>query len=400
MNSQPGVLSQSTRDHRLDLLKGLACILMIFAHSTFDASPLSRVLAGEGNSLIHLLYMLGEAAPILFFAVAGITACMQAKKYPPKPVLISFSLLFLLGFSYNGITERDFYQNPAIEIIQIIEFGAALVYIIEYAWKPPPVAYLMIGIGVFSLKLLIDHEPLLKELFSSPQGLLIPPGKFPIFPWLFPFFMGPFAYKTRNINNLILAGASFGLVVALKVLSFPLQVGNKWDMSLGYFLLSCIMLFSSLYVVRAFEFFKLENGKRWILFLGEFSLLFLFIHKFVIRSLHRLAASPELYSFLSEPVLFWVATAMFTTILMKLLLKVSQIWHIKDYFQNTRSWLILAILVLSVPAIIENSTAIYFLELTLGTMFAVYYRLIGKELKQAGAVEAPKASDLRSWFRG
>ena len=63
---------------------------MIFAHSSgVDGSPLTSILYGENDRLTHLIYMVGEAAPIIFFPIVGVTASMQANKYRPKPVLVS-----------------------------------------------------------------------------------------------------------------------------------------------------------------------------------------------------------------------------------------------------------------------------------------------------------------------
>ena len=384
------------RDHSLDLLKGLACILMIFAHSRgVDVSPLTSILYGENDRLTHLIYMMGEAAPIIFFPIVGVTAYMQANKYRPKPVLISFVFLFLLGFSYNGITQRDFYSDFQLEMIQIIAIGAFLVYIIQYTKKPAPATFLVIGLTVFALKILGSHNPWLRELLTFKPGIILPPGPFPLLPWLFLFFLGAFAYNTNNINNLILAGVSIGLFITLKLLSFPLQPGNKWDMSVGYFLLSCFLLFSSFYIVRKFAFFRSEDRKQLVLYLGKFSLLFLFVHKFVIRLLHNLAVWPVPYLVLHRPFVFWFTVLVMTVILMKLILDISAVDVVNRIFQNIWAWVLLAILILLVPTLTKNSIVIYSLELILGIIFAVYYPLLGKAIKQPGTLAVqPKVSQL------
>jgi len=362
---------------------------MVFAHSCgIENSPLSTILSGEGDRLVHLIYMLGEAAPILFFPVAGITAYLQTRRYSPKPVILSYVFLFLLGFSYNGITQGDFYSNFLLEMIQIIALGACLVYIIQYVIKPAPAMYLTIALAIFALKLLNDHVTWLNGLMTVKRGLIVPPGVFPLLPWLFLFFIGVFAYSARNFYNAIMAGTSISLLFLLKFLSFPLELWNKWDMSLGYFLLSCFMLLSVFYVVRRFEFFRNENAKEMVLFWGKYSLLFLFVHKFVIRLLHTIAGTAELYSLLSNPYLFWFLTIVITTFLMKLILRLPSDSYTAKFFQNIWIWLLWVVLIFLVPLLIWNQTTIYVLELLLGIVFAVYYPQLNKLLKQSKQVVA------------
>jgi len=116
------------RDHSLDLIKGFACLLMIFAHAPGIAnSPLTSLLYGHNNKLVQTFYLLGEFAPVFFFSVSGVVGYLQAQKYQPKSVLLGYLFLFFLGFSYNGITQIEFYKDFQIEIIQIIAIGVLAV---------------------------------------------------------------------------------------------------------------------------------------------------------------------------------------------------------------------------------------------------------------------------------
>ena len=375
------------RDRSLDLLKGIACVLMIFAHSSGIESILTGILYGNNSHLVEYVYKIGETAPIFFFAVTGVVACMQAAKYPPKSILLQYSFLFLLGFSYNGITEINYYQDFSFEIIQIIAIGAVFVFLTQYFIKPPLFVFLGIGFSIFLMKLISDHNVWVHQILSLKGGLLIPPGPFPVLPWLSLFFLGPFAYYTKNRNNLIAASISIGLLVILKLFSIPLQPGNKWDMSIGYFLLSCVLLFMSFFVVRIYvRQEKLSQGlvKRiedLILFLGVNSLLFLYIHKFIIRLLHNLATFQYFYQILRHPIVFWSLVLAITVLLMKLILEIFPLSLGNKFLGDIRTWIILVGLILVIPIIIDHTVVIYSFELFFGIIFSIYYPQLRNLLK-------------------
>jgi fucose 4-O-acetylase-like acetyltransferase len=400
------------RDYSLDLLKGLACVLMVFAHSTGVYSPLTSILTGENDTLTKLIYLAGEFAPVFFFSVAGITGYIQAGKYHPKSVLASYLFLFLLGFSYNGITQRNFYDNFEIEIIQIVAIGALSVYLVRYALRPAPVIFLAFALVLFAFKISSEHFHWLEGMTNTVRGIILPPGTFPLLPWLFLFFMGVFAYHTNNVNNLALAIISIGLFDALTWLSFPLEPSNKWDMSIGNFLINCFLLFASFYLIRRSGFLKNTFGKpllqswckyfqrlcanilgmwkvgrRLLLFWGTYSLLFLFVHKFVIMVLHKSTILDVLHFLLRSPYIFWFAVLVITSILMKLILDASSKEFIRNIFEDIRAWFALAGLVLLVPFLIGNDKVVYGVEFLLGIVFSIYYPLLRKTLKPPHRLE-------------
>lgn len=378
------------RDTSLDLLKGIACVLMVFAHSTgIENSPLTSIFLGETSKVIRIIYHLGETAPVLFFAVSGIAGYLQAKKYGIKSVSISYFFLFFLGFSYNGITQRNFYGDFEFEILQIIAVGAFLVFCIQYLNKPLPVVFLVIGCIIFLMKLSLDHFSWIKDQLVFIEGIILPPGTFPLLPWLFLFFLGVYAYIASNKYNLLLASVSMGAFIILEILSLTgklpidLQPTNKWDMSLGYFLLSCFLLFSTFYLTRKFNIDRLKYISQIILFWGETSLLFLFIHKFVIRVLQRSSAwNSFLFAILKNPIIFYVLVLLFTTFIMKLILRIKTNTFVSSIFSDIRAWMVLVVLVLIVPLITKDGVLIYSLELIFGAVFATYYSSLRKSIKQ------------------
>lgn len=81
------------RDHSLDAIKGIGCILMIFAHAKVNLSE---------SIFFQSIIFLGTFAPVLFFAISGITATLQAKK-DPFFIVLFYTMFAFLGLSYNNI---------------------------------------------------------------------------------------------------------------------------------------------------------------------------------------------------------------------------------------------------------------------------------------------------------
>ena len=369
----------------MDFLKGLACILMVLAHSAGAGdTPLAAILAGQGSQLVRLAYLAGEAAPVLFFSVSGVAAYLQARRYSPGVVFVSCLLMFLLGFSYNGITQGDFYREPRIEILQIIAVGTLAVYCLARVRQRASVLFLALSVAAFAVKVASDYMPELTDLLLLKKEVFVPPGAFPLFPWLSLFFGGAFAYSAQNRSNLVMAAACALLLLVLRALSFPLQLTNKWDMSVGYFLLSLSAVFLCFYVVRRFGYFRRKDGKRLVLFWGQSSLLFLFVHKTVISALHGwLSMSAQLAPWPIMPIAFWSTVIVVTTILMIAILACSRRVEVSRWFEDIRPWVLLMCLVLSVPILVENGTMLYALELAFGIVFAAYYPVLRRSIQGA-----------------
>ena len=81
------------RDHSLDAIKGIGCILMIFAHAKVNLSE---------SIFFQSIIFLGTFALVLFFAISGITATLQAKK-DPFFIVLFYPMFAFLGLSYNNI---------------------------------------------------------------------------------------------------------------------------------------------------------------------------------------------------------------------------------------------------------------------------------------------------------
>lgn len=359
---------ETKRDISLDLFKGIACVLMIFAHSGVEKDGTTRLIA-----------FVGELAPVFFFAVAGITGYIQAEKYRPIYFFAACTLIFVLGLAYNGITQGDFYANFQMEIIQIIAAGTFFVYIIRHVGRPTAWVFLALAVLAFACKVVNEHAVFPGLARKAFAGILFPPGVFPIFPWLYLFFAGVFAYKTNNHNNLGIGLACFLSLPLLWALSFDLRPFDKWNISAGYFLLSTGLLLLLFYLVRKFPVHEERLGLRVLLFLGRYSLLFLFIHKFVIRVMRKSVLA-------HYPYLFWIIVFAGTLALMRGGLALSGYSFLQSLFQHAGVWLLLVVLVLLAPVVLHEGRALFAAEFLLGAAFATYYPFLTKMVKEPGRI--------------
>ena len=371
------------RDDSLDILKGVACILMVFSHASIDTR----------NIAILSLGFMGSFAAVLFFSVTGVTAWMQAGRRLPKEVLPPYLILLLAGFSLNGIIHIDFYKNFEVEMLQMIAMGASLVFLAQHFLHPRPVHYFLAGILIYILKLSLDllaQAPISAQVLARPwlQGVLLPPGTFTPIPWLFVFFLGVFAYQASARKNLFLSSiAVFTTLGIFLVTRNPalLDLVNKWDMSIGYFLFSCFCLFFSYYLTKRMVFNKENPISRYILFLGRNSLLFLYFHIFVINILSKLGAAKLVW-------LYWPLVLMITSVLLYIIVLVYPKLNLSKLFHYKVTWLILITCVMITPLAFKNKFTIFLLELFWGVCLSTNYA-ISKELfrvKQVAPIGNPE----------
>src|SRR3990172_9057883 len=281
------------RDIGLDILKGIGCLLMLVAHSN---------LALRGYKPFAFY---GGFAPALFFAVSGVTAAFQAARYAPRGVLLAYLFLFLLGFSFNRITDPGFLEEINFDIIQMIAIGACIVYLLEYYFHLGAWVYLALALLAFSAKFLF-LALLQEQIVFGISSIFVPPGVFPVFPWLFLFFLGMYAYRTRNLYNLLLALIAGGLYFFLLSRGVNLDLENKWDMSIGYFLACCMLVLGGFFLVRAISVFQQRRGMELLLFLGTNSLLFLYVHFPLILYLKDRKIQHTVFVINRNPYLFWL----------------------------------------------------------------------------------------------
>ena len=224
------------RDHSLDLLKGVACVLMLLAHTQLQIDLPTKALT-----------FLGNFTPVLFFAVSGITANFQARKYPVAGILSTYIMIFMLGLSFAAMVSGNFWAAFNMDILQIIAVGVPVLYLVQRYLKPGPWFHLGAALAVFALKLTTDGLSHDLWWMAYMENILLEPGNFVVIPWLFPFFLGMFCHLASNRHNLRLAGTVLLVMGLMQAAGISLGIDNRWDMSTGYFLFSILITSSAFY---------------------------------------------------------------------------------------------------------------------------------------------------------
>jgi fucose 4-O-acetylase-like acetyltransferase len=364
-------LTSSQRDTSIDILKGIGCLVMIVAHSSLKFGGYER------------FKFWGGLAPVLFFAATGVTAAFQAQKYKPRGVLLTYGFLFLLGFSFNRITDPGFLQEPEFDIIQMVAIGSSAVYLLEYYLRPRAWVYLLLGFLTFGLKFLL--QKLLAGIFIvGITNALIPPGIFPIFPWLFLFFFGLFAYRINNYVNLGFAAGFCAILFVLQRANSPIDIENKWDMSPGYFLACIVLVFSTFFVLRFLSSWrkKIFNHEGLLTFLGQNSLLFLYVHFPIILYLKGIRIHRNVQLIFRHPYLFWLLVLGLTLVVMFVLIRLAKWESSARIFDYLIIWILMTALVFAAGIFISTERFTYFIEIGLGILTALFYPKLGNIFKQ------------------
>jgi len=366
MNPMP----PTRRDISIDVLKGVGCLLMLVAHSSLNFGGYER------------FKFWGGLAPALFFSAAGATAAYQAQKYKPRGVLLTYAFLLALGYSFNRITDPGFLQEIEFDIIQTIAVGSSAVYLLEYYLRPPAWVYLLFGFLAFGLKF-VAQILLAGVSIVGATNLLAPPGIFPIFPWLFLFFFGLFAYRIHNYINLGLALGFGAALFILPQINFSLDLENKWDMSLGYFLVCCALTFSVFFVLRVIPFFQQARGNGGLIFLGQNSLLFLYVHFPIVLYLRDARLHRSVKLIFQHPYLFWALALALTLVGMFALMRLPKWSALAALFDYLPVWGLLTALVFVVGILFAaHESFTYSAEIGLGLLTALFYPHLGRLFKR------------------
>ena len=363
--------STTQRDTTIDILKGIGCLVMIVAHSSLKIGGYEQ------------FKFWGGLAPVLFFAATGVTAAFQAQKYKPRGVLLTYAFLFLLGFSFNRITDPGFLEEIEFDIIQIVAISSSLIYLVEYYFRPRVWVYLLLGFLAFGLKFIF--QKLLAGIFIiGVTNALIPPGIFPIFPWLFLFFFGLFAYRINNYVNAGLAAGLGATLIILQKINFPIDIENKWDMSLGYFLVCGTLVFSAFFILRFISSWreKIFKYEGLLTFLGKNSLLFLYVHFPIILYLKEIRIHRNVQLIFHHPYLFWLLVLGLTLIIMIILIWLAKWKFGAQFFDHLPVWIAMTALVFAAGLFISTERFVYIIEIGLGLLTALFYPKLGNIFKQ------------------
>ena len=362
------MMTEKGWDYSLDILKGVGCLLMVVAHSNINFRGYEPYTFWAG------------IAPVLFYAVVGVTASFQARKYRPRGVLITYAFMLMLGFSFNRITDPAWLEEINFDIIQLIAVGASIIYLMEYALKPPEWVYLLFVPLVFWVKI-----PLMAWLdgrfVPGVTGILIPPAIFSVFPWLFLFFLGLFAYRTKNQYNLLLGLATLAAFFFFYANDWNYETHNKWNMTFSYFLVCCSLVFLSYFLVRAVPFLRQRRGLGLLVFLGQNSLLFLYVHFPLVLALREYRIHRSVDIIYKNPSLFWILVLTVTLIIMLVITWLAKVKLFQKPFQFLPTWIFMVLAVFAMGYFFAGRLREYWGQIGVGVLFATFYPYLSALLK-------------------
>ncbi|MBW4084539.1 hypothetical protein [Paenibacillus sp. S150] len=338
-------------DNSLDAIKGISCILMIIAHIPVYFNGNERVFQ-----------IAAGLAPVLFFAVSGVTTTFQVRRRSFRSILSFYALFAVIGFSYNLMWRPEVQAFKIMDVPQIIALGVLSIYLLEKYLKPPLYAYLLLPLLIFSVHYFIGHRlpdfPLRSVLFTETIG-------FTYFPWMLAFAAGIFAYRCSNQANLILALAAGLLLSILSIGGVRESDFSKYNMSVSYLLLSLAVLFGAFYLFRRK---KSYASSSLLLYFGKHSFLFLFTHLLLILAFDRLGLG-RLYI-----VWMWGLALVCTYAAMRSLQRLNRC--IAHYLEHPWPWVLIVLGVAAIPLVIPNRELIILSEAALGILFSLNYKTL------------------------
>lgn len=254
------------RDHAVDLIKGVACLLMVLAHVRFADAPWLRE---------------ATMASVLFFASTGMNLVGIVERRRGDEPRLAANALFLIfaGFADNYVQgtlwQADVFQSAGLAMLAMLLLRR--LWPRYWTWLFPLPFLIHLGNQHFYWKI----------ADGGVSSFFLTPGLFPLLPWLSFYLLGAHLkkYGSQTQGWLIGGGAavSLGAYLAFQPFSF-----NKWWMSIDYFLIACMLAawsFAGLKRLLArIRRPPLAEVRRW----GANSLVFYILHMFVIRVLEQL----------------------------------------------------------------------------------------------------------------
>ncbi|MDJ0662241.1 MAG: heparan-alpha-glucosaminide N-acetyltransferase domain-containing protein [Crocosphaera sp.] len=288
-------LSENFHWYELDILRGLAAILMIVNHVGY--AILSPELTTKGMS--GLLIFIGSFAPVLFFFITGVGSGIQSRQEPRKNYWsgVLYKVFVLV------VADQFFYWNKGsllgINFLGFIGFSTLVIAWIRRSQHSAIFAFAGLII-ISSLRYLI--APIMQS-FHIDNGLLIwilgQPGiqdiSYPMSPWLaYPFAGYLIGYTAVRYGSFRDKHPKKSIIIFLILSFFPaaltlilLQIGSslhRWGtVAIGFYVISfSIILISLSSSLACVQFFKSQNIKNFISLRGISSLIVVPIHYYLI----------------------------------------------------------------------------------------------------------------------
>lgn len=324
------------RDKNLDIVKGLACILMIFAHSktlgrTFD------------SSFTEAFWYLGFFAPVLFFGSIGTSLTYQLKKRSIYSIILFNLVLFLISFADRARESLSYlnFTNPNL----IGSLALATIFVVVFRRIN----------GLIVLIILIGLDRILNQ-FGAPTSILygIP---FALIPWAGITSLGKFLQERKIWNIVILATGS---LIALYCYVFRNQTLENQFMTTLFLGLSLIIYPSA--NLAAGKISLVKPITELLTYLGKNTLLFYWIHLFILFSIN-----------FKLPAVFMWLFVLTSSIAGMLVLKKVNSFVFGEISKSVFFWIIVILLVFA-PLLFKFSLSFHFYFFSFLTiLFALNY---------------------------
>jgi hypothetical protein len=248
------------RDPAIDIIKGMACLLMVAAHVHFARAPWLQT---------------ATMATVLFFASTGMNLAAITEQRPGRETYLAMNAAFLIfaGFADNYVqgTMRscDVFQSAGIAVLSMLLLRRMCPRYWGWLFPLPFLVHLA------------NQSCHWKTSDAGVSSFFLAPGLFPLLPWLSFYLLGAHLRLQKQRFALILAGISVVLMGMLRLFA-PFHF-DKWWMSPDYFLIGCTVT-SVAFAARhwlTFNCNKFGEIRKW----GANSLVFYILSNFVLRIL-------------------------------------------------------------------------------------------------------------------
>ncbi len=267
------------RDNNLDIIKGLACILMVFAHS--------QTLGKIANTFYSdFFWYLGFFAPVLFFGSVGVSIVYQLKKRSFWLILIFNLFLLLISFADRGKESLNYVNFFAPNLIGSIALATIFIAILRRYNS------LFIFIGMILLDRILNRFQITPTiLYGIPFALI---------PWAAVTALGKFLFERPVFKIWILATGSL-----ITFYSFVLKNQIIEDQFITTLFLGMSMMIYSFSAIIAPYLLKNKSISSLLSYLGENTLLFYWVHLFILFQISFKLPPVEMWSFiLFESLIF------------------------------------------------------------------------------------------------
>jgi hypothetical protein len=257
------VVKRTKRDAAVDVTKGIACLLMVWAHVRFAEAPWLQW---------------ATMATVLFFASTGMNLTTVLERKRGDDLRLAGNALFLIfaGFADNYIQgtlwQSDVFQSAGVAILAMMVLRK--IWPLRWTWLFPLPYLIHLANQHFYWK--VDG--------GGVASFFLAPGLFPLLPWLSFYLLGAHLKKYGGQRQGWLLGAAALAGMAALRLFAPFHFDKFW-MSPDYFLLGCVVVCWSFSALRRWLSTAMSDRLSEVRLWGANSLVFYMTNNFVLKVL-------------------------------------------------------------------------------------------------------------------